>query len=208
MAEPVTFFLSCLVTLFSVIDPFGAAVTFLALTHGDTAEKRAEQISRTVRATGATLVITAFLGAEILKFFGISIQAIMIAGGLILVTVAFRMLEGMALTYRSSRVEREEGEKKDDVSIIPMAIPVLAGPAAITTVIVFANRAESALNWVGLLLALAISLILTFVILRKSEALAIWLGTTGMRVLTRAMGLILIAMGVEFVLSGLKGYFQ
>lgn len=207
MTEPFTFFLNCFVTLFSVIDPFGAAVTFLALTHGDTAEKRAEQGARSVRVTAVALVIVAFMGSAILKFFGISIQAIMIAGGLILVMVSFRMLEGQALTYRSTRVEREEGEKKEDVSIIPMAIPVLAGPAAITTVMVFANRAKGVADWVSLFAALAVSLGLTHVILQKSEALAKWLGTTGLRVLTRAMGLILIAMGVEFVLSGLKGYF-
>jgi multiple antibiotic resistance protein len=206
MAEHLTFFLNCFVTLFSVIDPFGAVVTFLALTSGDTPEKRAEQAAASVRVTAVALVIVAVMGSAILKFFGISIQAIMVAGGLILVMVSFRMLEGQAL-YRSARLERDEGEKKEDISIIPMAIPVLAGPAAITTVMVFANRANGVAEWVALFAALAVVMGLTHVILQKSEALAKWLGTTGLRVLTRAMGLILIAMGVEFVLSGVKGYF-
>jgi len=206
MAEHFTFFLNCFVTLFSVIDPFGAAVTFLALTSGDMAEKRAGQAARSVRVTAVALVIVAVMGSAILKFFGISIQAIMVAGGLILVMVSLRMLEGQAL-YRSARVEREEGEKKEDISIIPMAIPVLAGPAAITTVMVFANRASGVGEWVSLFAALAVVMGLTHVILQKSEVLAKWTGTTGLRVLTRAMGLILIAMGVEFVLSGVKGYF-
>lgn len=207
MAEHFTFFLNCFVTLFSVIDPFGAAVTLLALTPDDMAGKRAEQAVRSVRITAVALVVVALMGSAILKFFGISLQAIMISGGLILVMVSFRMLEGQALTYRSSRLEREEGEKKEDVSIIPMAIPVLAGPAAITTVMVFANRAKGVGDWVALFAALAVSLALTHAILQKSEVMAKWLGTTGLRVLTRAMGLILIAMGVEFVLSGVKGYF-
>ncbi|MBF0291453.1 MAG: NAAT family transporter [Nitrospinae bacterium] len=207
MTEHFTFFLNCFVTLFSVIDPFGAAVTFLALTSDDIAEKRAGQAARSVRVTVVALVVVAFMGSAILKFFGISIQAIMISGGLILVMVSFRMLEGNALIYRSSRLEREEGEKKEDISIIPMAIPVLAGPAAITTVMVFANRANGVGDWVALFAALALSMALTHVILQKSEVMANWLGTTGLRVLTRAMGLILSAMGVEFVLSGVKGYF-
>jgi multiple antibiotic resistance protein len=204
--EHFTFFLNCFVTLFSVIDPFGAAVTFLALTSGDTAEKRAGQAAASVRVTAVALVIVALMGSAILKFFGISLQAIMVAGGLILVMISLRMLEGQAL-YRSARVEREEGEKKEDISIIPMAIPVLAGPAAITTVMVFANRASGVGGWVALFAALAVTMGLTHVILQRSEVMANWLGTTGLRVMTRAMGLILIAMGVEFVLSGVKGYF-
>jgi len=132
----------------------------------------------------------------------------MVAGGLILVQVSFKMLAGESLAYRRSKPEMREAETKEDIAIIPMAVPMLAGPAAITTVMVFANRASGFADWVMLFASLGLVLYLTHVILQRSEMIANWLGDIGLRVLTRLMGLILIAMGAEFVLSGLKGYFE
>ncbi|VAX16245.1 hypothetical protein MNBD_NITROSPINAE04-2612 [hydrothermal vent metagenome] len=201
------FFFSCLVTLFSVFDPFGAAVTLLALTLGDTEERRNEQARKAVFISAAILLTFTLFGGLIFALFGISIQALLVAGGIILCLIAIKMLEGAALDYKSTKPELAEAETKEDIAIIPLAIPVIAGPAAITTVMVFANRAEGVLDWIALFLAIGATLFLTHIILQRSRKISDWLGETGVRVLTRIMGLILLAMGAEFVLSGVKGYF-
>ncbi|MBI4666248.1 MAG: MarC family protein [Nitrospinae bacterium] len=208
MTEPLIFFVKSFVALFSVLDPFGAAITLLALAPGGGVAHRADQAFRAVRASAMVMLVFAIVGGHIFAFFGVSVEALMVAGGVILMSVSLKMLEGESITYRSSLAEREEGERKEDVAIIPMAVPILSGPAAITAVMVFANRAANWMDWVALLAALGLSLVGTWLILRNSERVAAWLGATGVRLLTRVMGLILIAMGVEFALSGVKSYFH
>lgn len=205
--DSLIFFLNSFVTLFSILDPFGAAVILLALTAQNTDQARLDQARRAVRATGIVLAAFTIMGKAIFALFGISIQALMVAGGLILIQVSFKMLGGETMTYKSSKTEMSEAEMKDDVAIIPLAVPMLAGPAAITTVMVFANRADSFLDWAGLFASLGLTLFLTSVILQRGKIIAEWLGDIGLKALIRLMGLILIAMGAEFVLSGLKGYF-
>jgi len=207
MAESFIFFLNCFVTLLSILDPIGGAATLLALTAGDTPECRRLQVLRIAKTVAAVLLVFAVAGGAIFALFGISTQALMVAGGLILIHMSFKMLEGQSLTYRSSRPEREEALKKEDIAIIPMAIPLLAGPASITAVIVFANRADGLTDWAMLLAAIALAVWITRLILLQSDRIAGWLGETGMRLLVRIMGLVLLAMGVEFILSAVKIYF-
>ncbi|MGK7344921.1 MAG: MarC family protein [Candidatus Nitrospinota bacterium M3_3B_026] len=205
--ESLALFLNSFVTLFSILDPFGAAVTLIALSPRATDERRTDEASRAVRAAGGTLVVFMLFGGTIFTLFGITVQALQVAGGLILAQVAFRMLAGESVTYKSSESEMSEAELRDDVAIIPLAVPMLAGPAAITAVMVFAGRAEGFLDWAALFGSLGLVLCLTWLILKKSGIIADWLGELGVRILIRLMGLVLIAMGAEFTLSGLKGYF-
>ncbi|HEB72511.1 MAG TPA: NAAT family transporter [Nitrospirae bacterium] len=207
MADSFIFFLNCFVTLFSVLDPFGAAVTLIALTPDEAVEKRAAQAIRASRAMVAILLVFAVAGGAIFALFGISIQALKVAGGVILIQLSLRMLEGKSLTYRTMKSERDEAGDKEDIAIIPMAIPLLAGPAAIATVIVFADRAQGAVGWFMLILAILCATGLTALILREGQKMADWVGETGLRILIRVLGLILLAMGAEFVLSAVKGYF-
>lgn len=207
MADAFVFFLNCFVTLFSILDPFGAAVVLLGLTPDETEERRAEQVRRAIQVTLIILLLFMIAGEWIFAVFGISIQALMVAGGLILIHMAFKMLQGAPVAFRSTKPEREEAEKKEDIAVIPLAIPMLAGPAAITAVIVFANRASGAVDWIMLLGAIVLSTGVTYAILRQSQKIAGMLGDTGQRIVVRIMGLILMAMGVEFVLSAVKGYF-
>jgi len=207
MADSLIFFLNSFATLFSVLDPFGAAAIFLALTRSDSAGRRRAQAMRAVRSSMIILIIFALVGETIFSLFGISVQALMVAGGLILINLAFRMLEGKSPSSKSSGAEREEAEFKDDIAIIPMAMPMLAGPAAITSVVVFANRASSGAEFFSLLLAIGAVLGITYQALKQSETIAALLGETGLRIMVRVMGLILISMGVEFVLSAVKIYF-
>ena len=122
--------------------------------------------------------------------------------------MSLRMLEGKTTVSRNSAKEQDEAEIKDDIAIIPMAIPFLAGPGAITTVIVFASRTEGVVGWVSLIISVSLVIGLTYIILLQSQRLAAMLGETGMRITVRVMGIILLAMGAEFTLSGIKGYFN
>lgn len=205
--ESLALFLNSFVTLFSILDPFGAAVTLIALSPQAAAERRADEASRAVRAAGGTLTAFMLFGGAIFSLFGITVHALQVAGGLILAQVAFRMLAGESGAYKSSKSELSEAELRDDVAIIPLAVPMLAGPAAITAAMVFAGRAEGFLDWAALFGSLGLVLYLTWLILKKSGIIADWLGELGVRILIRLMGLVLIAMGAEFTLSGLKGYF-
>jgi multiple antibiotic resistance protein len=200
-------FANSFVTLFSVLDPFGCAASFLALTGGDSHERRQRQAIRAVMVTGGTLLLFTFFGARIFGAFGVSVPALMVAGGVILALYGYRMLEGESFIGASGRApERTEGIAADDVGVIPVAIPFLAGPAAITTVMLFASRTTGPLDWVALLTAEGIAVALTGAILMNAERLSALLGKTGLRVLIRLMGVILLAMAAEFVLSGVKGY--
>jgi len=207
MADSLFFFINSFVTIFSVLDPFGAALTLIVITPDGDDIARKNFAVRSAKMAAITLLVFTVAGGFIFSFFGISINALMVAGGVILMQISFKMLEGKPLTFGAAEVN-DETPLKDDVAIIPMAVPVLAGPAAITTVVVFASRASGTGDWIALLAALTIALLLTGYILRNSLKLSQWLGNTGIRMLTRLMGLILIAMGVEFVLSGFKGYFN
>jgi len=207
MADSFVFFLNCFVTLFSVLDPFGAAVTLIALTPDEAVEKRESQAIRASKAMVVILLVFAVAGGSIFALFGISIQALKVAGGLILIQLSLRMLEGKSLTYRTMKSERDEAGGKDDIAIIPMAIPLLAGPAAIATVIVFADRAQGTAGWLMLILAILSATGLTALILHQGQKIADWLGETILRIFIRVLGLILLAMGAEFVLSAVKIYF-
>ncbi|MBF0170048.1 MAG: MarC family protein [Nitrospinae bacterium] len=200
------FFVNCFVTLFSVLDPFGAAVTFLALTAGDTPAHRRTQAIRALVVTAGVLLLFTVAGSYIFAAFGVSVEALMVSGGVILGLYGFRMLEGEPFIPGPPSVEGKEGMEAPDVSIIPMAIPFLAGPAAITAVIVFATKADGAAAWGALFAAEGLALGLTGAILLNADRLASWMGETGVRIATRLMGVILLAMAAEFALSGVKGY--
>jgi len=148
-----------------------------------------------------------FLGRWLLEYLGISLPAFQIAGGLILFRIAFDMLEGRdqfnRLDTSSSLVAADYG----DIALVPLAMPLLSGPGAITTVLVLASRAQSRWQDGLILLAAALILALTYVFFLFAEGLQKLLRESGMRPLTRLMGLLLAALAVEFVLQGLKSVF-
>lgn len=202
-ADSVVFFLNCFVTLLSILDPFGAAATFLALTPADTNEQRLVKVRRAVKVTALVLLVFMVTGRALFELFGVSLHALMAAGGLILAVLALKMVEGKPLT----EPETEEPLEASSMAIVPMAIPMLAGPGAITAVIVFAERAYTWTDYALLTAAILLATFLTRVILVNSQALARRLGITGLRIAVRLMGLILLAMGIEFIFSAIDGYF-
>jgi multiple antibiotic resistance protein len=191
--------------IFFVVDPFVAVPFFLAITAGDTAQKRRSAAARASIAAFVTLALFAVAGGFLFRAFGISLGAFKIAGGLMLFLMAVDMMRAQPSRTRSTPEEHEEGMAKDDVAIVPMAIPMLSGPGAIATVMVLMSRAAwKPIPTASVFAALVVTCLVTWLLLRSAAAAQRFLSRTTQHVLERVMGLLLAAVAVEFVVGGLR----
>ncbi len=194
-----------LIVFFVVIDPPGLSAMFAALTRGgDNTYRRRMAVKATLLATGI-LYVFAFIGARLLEALGVTLPAFKIAGGILLFLVAIDMIFARQSGLRSATVrEQEEARFKEDISVFPLAFPLIAGPGALTTVILLAGNASGhAWEFVSVLIILGIILLLAFLSLLASGRLMRLLGVTGSNVLGRLLGVILAAMAVQFVIDGI-----
>ena len=195
-----------LVTVTSVlfiVDPVAVVPTYLIITQDETRDQRRRTALRACIAMTILLIIFAATGTALFRPFGITLPAFRTAGGLILWFVALDMLHGERRT-QEGRDEVVEGQAKEDVAITPLAIPMLAGPGAISTVIVLSGQARGPSQTAIVYGAIVLTGLISYVTLRVGEPLLDRLGKTGVRVVTRIMGLLLAAVAVQFVLSGVK----
>jgi multiple antibiotic resistance protein len=195
-----------LVTLTSVlfiVDPIAVIPTYLVITQAHTPEQRGKTAQRACIAAALILVAFALFGTLIFQIFGITIEAFRIAGGLILWVVAMDMLHGQRTTQESG-TEVAEGRAKEDVAVTPLAMPMLAGPGAISTIIVLAGQARSIPEKTLVLVAIVVTMAISLVVLRVGERVVMRMGQTGIRVMTRIMGLLLAAIAVQFVITGVR----
>jgi multiple antibiotic resistance protein len=186
-----------------IVDPIAVIPTYLVITQGETADERAVTARRACIAAAVILVAFALGGTLIFQLFGITLEAFRIAGGLILWVVAMDMLHGQRLTQESSP-EIAEGQLKEDVAVTPLAMPMLAGPGAISTIIVLAGQARTIPEKALLHAAIIVTMAVSWIVLRAGERLAMRMGQTGIRVMTRIMGLLLAAIAVQFVITGVR----
>lgn len=197
------FLISAFVTLFVVIDPIGLTPVFIALTPGLTAQqRRAIAIRATVIAAGL-LFLFAFLGEQVLGFIGISMPAFRIAGGILLFLTALDML------FERRTKRREDQADVDDVpdpSVFPIAIPLIAGPGAIASIILLAGQAEGPVGMASVLGVMVAVLIIVFLLFLSAPLIERALGKTGIVVVTRLLGMLLAALSVQFVLDGIRGF--
>jgi multiple antibiotic resistance protein len=189
-----------------IVDPIAAVPTYLVITQLETPLERRRTARRACVAMTLLLIFFAATGTLLFRAFGITLAAFRTAGGLILWFVAIDMLRGERRT-QEGREELEEGEAKEDVAFTPLAIPMLAGPGAISTVIVIAGQARGLGDSLIVYGAIVLTGAISYFALRLGEPLLTRLGKTGIRVVTRIMGLILAAVAVQFVFSGVKEAF-
>ncbi|PIR15078.1 MAG: antibiotic resistance protein MarC [Elusimicrobia bacterium CG11_big_fil_rev_8_21_14_0_20_64_6] len=191
-------------SLFAIVDPFAAVPTFLALTSNDSSEQR-HRMARTACLTCAgVMAIFALLGPSIFRLFGITLAAFQIAGGLVLLLSSLDMIRAQKSPMRETPEEFAEGMSKDDIAITPLAVPLLAGPGAITTSIVLSGRAANLpQKLIFFVLIAAVALISYWVLVLAADS-AKKLSPTILNIITRLMGLLLAAIGVQFILSALK----
>jgi len=191
------------VTLFVVLDPIGVAVIAAGLTHGLTAQARRGIAWRSTIVAAILLALFAFAGAPLLNALGISLPALRIAGGILLLLLAIDMVFARPSGIRNpTPSEQQEAEHRSDIAVFPMAFPLLAGPGALTSIVLLMGRATSPLHQLGILAALLIVLAVALVGVLNAGRLANLLGVTGANVISRVLGIILSALAVQFVLDG------
>ncbi len=205
MALPVDFLVSALVTLLVVVDPVGLTPAFIGITTGLPRAARRQVALRAALIAFAILAGSALIGEWLLRMLSISLPAFRIAGGLLLFSIASEMVFGLRITRQSEAADKAIEEHVRDIAAFPLAIPVMAGPGAITATILLAGRAGGDPMRLALLIAIiAIVMLACLVVFFAATRIARWLGVTGNTVLSRLLGVLLAALAVQFVIDGVR----
>jgi multiple antibiotic resistance protein len=199
----VRFSLLALSSILFLVDPFAALPTFLAVTEGADAAKRRRIAAKASLTAMIFLSAFAVAGQYIFRLFGITLPAFEIAGGIILLLIGLDMLEAKRSPTQEVSGDAAEAAAKDDVGIVPMGIPMLAGPGAITSVMVLVGQAQTSWQMGAILGAIVVTAAICYLVLGNSYRVARALGDTGIRILVRIMGLLLVALAVQYFVNGM-----
>ncbi len=191
-------------SIFFLVDPFAAVPSFLAITAEHTQERRRQMARKACFTCFLVLSGFAIAGRFIFNALGITLPAFEIAGGVILLLIGLEMLRGQRSATHETPGETAEGTQKEDASIIPLGIPILAGPGAISTVMVLVAQTHAVWQNAVVLGAIAVTAFASFLVLAAGDAVRRVLGETGIRIVMRLMGLLLTALAIQFVLNGLQ----
>ncbi len=202
-----SFFLSSFAALFSVMDPIGAIPLFLALTAGAHKKRMRENVNTAIITVAVSMVIFFFIGTKILSFFGISLPAFKTSGGLLILFMAISMLNAEPRKTKQSPEEAEDAATRDSIAVVPLAIPMLMGPGAMSAIVLLSDKANTTSLRIELFLAMATVVAVTWVCLSLAQPLRIALGESGIRVATRVMGLIVAALAIQFMADGILELF-
>ncbi|HBQ4903125.1 TPA: YchE family NAAT transporter [Klebsiella pneumoniae] len=193
--------------LFALVNPVGIIPVFISMTSYQPAAVR-NKTNLTANLSVAIILLTSlFLGDGILQIFGISIDSFRIAGGILVVTIAMSMISGKLGEDKQNKQEKSETAVRESIGVVPLALPLMAGPGAISSTIVWGTRYHSWVHLVGFSLAIAAFALCCWGIFRMAPWLVRLLGQTGINVITRIMGLLLMALGIEFIVTGIKALF-
>lgn len=191
-------------TLFVVIDPIGLVPMFVALAGTRSPEAQALVARRAVLIAGVVLLSFAIVGGPLLAYLGISVEALRIAGGILLFMIALDMV--FARFRRETRAEEAEARSREDISVFPLAIPLIAGPGALATMLILGSEAGGdAAAYAVVLVSAVLVLVAAYAFLRLSGRITRLLRQTGVNVVTRVLGLVLAALAVQYVVDGLAG---
>lgn len=211
MIELLKYFVLLYGGLFAITNPIGAVPVFLSVTHDLSWSQRREIATKTSITVVVTLLLFALLGEWIFKFFGSSVDAFAIAGGILLFKMAMEMLSGKLSSVKISTEETEEFSEEvvtlEEVAIIPLAIPLISGPGAITMVMIYMAKSGSMSEKAAVLTSIVAIGLTVWLVLCSSNRIQKKLGRVGIRVMTRMMGLILTSMAVQMIINGIKGAF-
>ena len=204
----INFAISALITLFVVVDPVGLTPTFLAVTEGLPRAARRSVAMRASLIAGAILIGSALIGDWLLHTLSISLSAFRIAGGLLLFSIASEMVFGVRIRREGEAAEEAIEEHMRNIAAFPLAIPLLAGPGAITATVLLAGRANGDAALIALLIAVVVAVTAgSFVAFLLAERIGRFLGLTGNIVLSRLLGVLLAALAVQYVVDGVRAIF-
>jgi multiple antibiotic resistance protein len=202
--DVVTFAIVAIPSLLVIINPLMVTSVFITLTGSYPPEAKRRVARKTSIIAFVVLLAFAVGGSLIFKFFSITIGAFQIAGGIILFSVALGMLHAQAPRTTHTPEEIAEAMSRDDIAVVPLAIPMVSGPGAITTVIVLASEARTILRMVVVFVALVLVMATVWIMLRNAARIGRFLGPSGLNITTRLMGLILATVAVQFVVHGVE----
>jgi multiple antibiotic resistance protein len=197
------FFLIAFPAIFTIVNPLGAVGPFLAMTARDSLPKRHSTAQRACMLAAMVLAVCGAIGGILFQFLGITLPALKIAGGCLLFLVAIDMLNARESRSKNTEEEREEGALKEDIAIFPLGIPLLSGPGAMISVFILMEKAKPGMEQALIFCAIGATMLVSYVVLAQASRLARILGATGINVMSRMMGLILAAIAVQYILTGL-----
>ena len=193
--------------LFALVNPVGIIPVFISMTSYQTAAAR-NKTNLTANLSVAIILWTSlFLGNSILQLFGISIDSFRIAGGILVVTIAMSMISGKLGEDKQNKQEKSESVIRESIGVVPLALPLMAGPGAISSTIVWGIKYNNWLHFLGFSLAIALFALSCWALFRIAPWLVRMLGQTGINVITRIMGLLLMSLGIEFIVTGVRSIF-
>jgi len=192
-----------LLSLLTILTPFSVLPVYVTLTADMPEHLRRRSLLRTLTAVLITLLFFQWTGSYVFHFLGIELPSFQIAGGLIIASIAWSMLHANPSRIQRTKTEDEESMEREDFSIVPLAIPMISGPGAITTVMLLSQQEKRLTGDLSLSLLILLSTLILYPVFRYAHPLLKKLGLTGMRIMTRIMGMILLAIAVEFVVRGI-----
>lgn len=203
-------FLYVFAALFSVINPLGTVPVFVGLTSDESTQERNRTSLLTTVNVIAILIISFFAGTYLLAFFGISLNALRIAGGMIIVTSGFALLTGTFSKHKGMKNKRvqKDLDKREKFSLTPLAIPMLAGPGSISLLITFNQKYRESSDILLVVLAVLAVGLVTYIILRSSHYISRLLGASGINAISRIVGFIVISIGVEYISAAVISIFK
>jgi len=191
------------VAILPVVNPFSKPPIFLSITEGWTLEERRTEAFKASIYAFIILIVSLLAGTFILKFFSISLPALQIAGGLLIARTAFQMLNPLK-EHHQSEAEQKDACQREDISFVPLAMPLLSGPGSMAVMINLATEVQHPTEWVIFSLAAAAVCVISYFVLAESVRLIGFLGVNGMNALSKLMGFLLLALAVQFIINGVS----
>ena len=204
----IQFFIFCLTTLFTLINPIGISPILIIMTERFSKKEKINIAQKGSLTAFITLILFSLLGSVIFNFFGITIEAFQIMGGILFFRNGLRMLDSKIGRSRTTPAEQEESEESDDIAVSPIGIPLIAGPGAITAAMLLSSQTPQLYSYFTLIFSIFFVLSLVYLILRNGDMILKLLGTTGIRIIQRLMGLILMVIAVQFVINGVISIYE
>jgi multiple antibiotic resistance protein len=200
--------LKVFISVFTIMGPFTVLPVFITMTDGMSQSQRNHVARKAMLVSSAILIMATVAGEEIFYWLGISISSFRIAGGILVLLMGINMLHAKRSSVRATDSELEEAKVREDIYVFPLGTPLIAGPGAISTVVLFSTGHRNFTTILTVVLSVLVSATIFYFMLRYSRYIYKVLGETGNNIIMRLMGLVLSAMAVEFIISGIKDSFS